>query len=238
VPAGRHNTCRALALELAALVALLVGALVALLEVADATAVELAPVAPLAERLPEAPVLAAVVEVAVEPPAAPVVVPPVLKEVLVALVVIPSIVAPLPGPPAEPEPVLEPPLLVPGEETTPTVGVLVRLAPAVAVADDVDVELVSVPPDVTVLDGAAALLAGTEGVSVGKVNAPVPTCPPLSIPEVGTLAGPVVGVAPLVCAATGCAATSDKSPTNAIAVFMLRQRSQTGTVPDRDWPRR
>jgi hypothetical protein len=211
----------------------LVGALVALLEVADATPVELAPVA---ERLPEALVLTAVVEVAAEPVVA--VVPLVLRDVLVALVVIPSIVAPLPGPPAEPEPVLEPPLLVPGEETTPTVGVLVRLAPAVAVVDDVDVELVSVPPDVTVLDGAAALLAGAEGVSVGKVNAPVPTCPPLSTPEVGTLAGPVVVVAPLVCAATGCAATSDKSPTNAIAVFMLRQRSQTGTVPDRDWPRR
>jgi enoyl-CoA hydratase/carnithine racemase len=152
----------------------------------------------------------------------------------VALVVMLSIVAPLPAVPAEPVPADDPPLVVlPGGELTPTVGVLVRVAPDVAAGAGV---LVSAPPDVAELDGLA-LPVVVDGVSVGSVTAPVPTWPPLSMPEAGTLAGPVAVVA-AVCATAACAAASDRNPIKTTMIFGPRQCGCAAANPDGNWSRR
>jgi len=160
-PAGRQSTCCPLTPGLAALVALLLvaeaGAEVA--ETAPVVAAELVgEPAPFEARLPPAPVRVA----AGEPPLAAAspasfADPPALAGAAGALVAIPSTVAPLPGPPAAAAPVPDPPPAVAEGETTPTVGVLV-----------------SVAPDTTVADAFPVVPFGVASVSAGSVTTPLP----------------------------------------------------------------
>jgi hypothetical protein len=157
---GKHKISRAPVPGLAAAVVLLVAAVAVLLLKAEATLVVFAP--PATARAPAA-LIVVVVAAAGVVELVPFVVlpvavdPPVLSDVLVALVLIPSIVAPLPAVPADPAP--EPLLAVLGVVTTVTVGVLV-----------------SVPPEVTVVDGLVVLEAiGVDCDTVGTATAPVPT---------------------------------------------------------------
>jgi len=156
---------------------------------------------------------------------------------LVELVAMLSIVAPRPALPADALP-LDEALLLPllGGETAVTVGVLVRVAPEVTVAEALVPVLVKVWPDVTcedraVLDG----LAVGEGAA-GKPATPLPTwpCPPL--PGVGPPTGSIaLGFA--VCAAAGIANANRAIASVARSAFMPRQHEPHGRVPDR-WLRR
>lgn len=108
----------------------------------------------------------------------PVVVGLAAAALLVELVAIPSIVAPRPALPADALPPEEPPPLpLLGGETAVTVGVLVKVAPEVTVADAPVPVLVNVWPDVTCEDWAELLGVELDCDSVGSVTAPVATCP-------------------------------------------------------------
>jgi len=203
-PPGRHSTdCRPMP-GLAALVTLLPPVVPTPEDVAEPVAVPASPPAlePEAERVPLAPAprasVADVPELAAPVAAPPALTPPVVVA-LVALVVIPSIVAPRPGPPAEADPVDDPPPVVPGADRTPTVGVLVSVAPEVTLAEGFD----GVP------------VVAVDGLIVGNVTLPVPTCPPPSVPGVG----PPDAGSPELCAAAG-SATSDSIATSARIAFM------------------
>jgi hypothetical protein len=67
------------------------------------------------------------------------------------------------------------------------------------------VALVSVAPEATVADVFDAVPLVDDASSLGNVTAPVPTWPPLNIPDVGTL---VAAPGALVCAAAGSAASN------------------------------
>jgi len=197
------------------------------------------PVAPVPERVPDAPVPAPNAE-RPEAGAPPVVDPPLTVGAVVALVAIPSIVAPRPAPPAEAVPVVDPPLAVPGGELTPTVGVLVSVALEVDTtegerAGDVLVRVVLATP-VVVDEAGDGEFAGVDPTGLGNVTAPVPTCPLTDEPGVGPPTGSdAVGLT--VCAAAGSARPSDAAARSTRTAFMPRQHRRRAAVPDR-WLRR
>jgi hypothetical protein len=184
----------------------------------------LAPLAPAPELEPAVERLLAADPFAPVPPLAAAAVPvvttapiPVVEVVLALFGTALTAVTPVVVPPT--------PLTVPAVAAPP-------LAVAVVGAEPVGFVLVRVVSDVVVvLDVDVAVLGVVASCSFGSVTAPVPTCPPPSVPGAALVAGVVV----VVCAATGSEIPSDTITTRDKIVFKSRPQGRVAEVPDRGW---
>ena len=132
----------------------------------------------------------------------------------VTLLLVAEFVAAVAEPPTVPAPVVPPPPLA----LEPAVE---RLLAADPLAPVPALDTAAVPvEDVAVLGVVASC-------SFGSVTAPVPTCPPPSVPGVALVAGVVA----LVCAATGGEMPSDTNTTRDKIVFKSRSQGWVTATP-------